>query len=80
MRFEENGIKLAYRAIVEVHLSLWKKMSIFNQKAAGAQELMCTAGLAPHLGKLTFLKNSWRYHQMVLGHHKGMSGLHPVQT
>ena len=35
--------------------------------------------LKPLLGKLEFLNNCNRYHKRVLGHHKGISKLHPDQ-
>ena len=35
---------------------------------------------APILGKPEFVKNSGRYHKMVLGHHKGVPKLHPTQV
>ena len=42
VRFEKNGINLACRAIIEVHSALSQKISIFNQKAAGASiEVQC---------------------------------------
>ena len=64
MRFDKNGINPAGSTIIQFHLVLRTKISIFNEKAAGAHTTYGKIGaacLAPLLGKLEFLKNSERY-------------------